>query len=56
VIPGADGGANLVLKRVIGVSWLPIAALLGWQTAAVAGVLNPLFVPGPPRCSRRRQR
>lgn len=35
------------MKRLISVSWLPIVILLAWQAAAVAGALNPLFVPAP---------
>ena len=35
------------MKRLISVTWLPIVALILWQTAAVAGALNPLFVPTP---------
>jgi len=35
------------MTRLLGASWLVIATLVVWQTAAFAGVLNPLFVPTP---------
>jgi len=32
---------------VLRIAWLPALAILLWQAAAIAGLLNPLFVPAP---------